>query len=507
VEKRIRDLAWVVVHWAKRVQPRVIMLENVEEFRDWGPLVEAEDGRMKPCPAQKGVTFRRWVRELKREGYRVEWRELRACDYGAPTIRKRLFVIARRDDQPIAWPVATHGDPKTDAVKTGALKPWRSAAECIDWSLPCPSIFLTRAEGKALGYDIRRPLAEATMARIAKGVFRYVLHSADPFIVPITHTYDSRVHAVDDPLRTVTTAKRGEHALVTPFVTKFRKNSVGHDTRDPLHTITSHHSETHPGGAAPLGIVVPTLVGCGGRAGQSAPRGGAEPTGTMTAKPDGCVVAAHLMTMRNSQKPHNEADKPAHTLTAGGANQAVVAAFLAQHNTDMVGHAATEPVSTIVGKGCTQAVVSAGILNMKGSDRRDSDVEAPAPTICAGGLHVAEVRAFLMKYYGTAVGQDAREPLHTVTARDRMGVVTIKGEEWQIVDIGMRMLTARERFNAQGFPRDYIIDLVVPNDGAPYPLRGEAQGRLVGNSVCPPLAEALVRANFAAAEQVAGAAD
>ncbi|WP_020178069.1 DNA cytosine methyltransferase [Methylopila sp. M107] len=571
VQRNIRDLAWVVVKWAERAKPRVIILENVEEFRGWGPLVEHEDGRLSPCPERKGETFDKWVRALKGLGYRVEHRELRACDYGAPTIRKRLFVIARRDRRPIVWPEPSHGRPTDPDVVAGRKLPWRTAAEIIDWSLPCPSIFDTAAEIFAKhGLRAVRPLKPATMARIAKGVFRYVINAPKPFIVPVTHPHDSRVNGVDEPLRTQTAANRGEHALVAPviaygqqggavrdpqdplhtvtasrkdtdaivapFVTKFREGSTGHRADEPLHTITANSYVDRPGGASPLGVVAPVLVGCGGRAGQSPARSGDAPVGTLTAKADGCVVAPfltprygerpgqeprthsiedlsatvvpdgngatlvapHLMTMRSAQKPHNAADEPVHTLTAGGAHVFEVAAFLAQHNTGVVGHPVDKPLSTVTAGGHTgmtqQALVSAGLVNMKGSERRGADVEAPAPTACAQGNHAAEVRAFLVAYYGNEKeGQSCDDPMRTVTTKDRLGLVTVGGVVHQIVDIGMRMLTPRERFNAQGFPPGYRID--ADADGKRLTL--EAQGRMVGNSVCPPLARALVAANCA----------
>ena len=462
VARNIRDLARVVVRWARQVRPRVICLENVEEFRTWGPL--GDDNR--PCPERKGETFKRWVGELTRLGYHVEHRELRACDYGAPTIRKRLFLVARCDGRRIVWPEPTHGDPKSDAVKSGKLQSWRTAAEIIDWSLPCPSIFLSHEEAKALG--VKRPLADATMARIAKGVKRYVLDAAQPFVIPVTHSGDSRVNGIDEPLRTVTTAHRGEHAVVTPFVTKFNRGATGHDVSEPLHTITAAHSETHPGGATPLGL-----------------------------------VAAHLMTMRNSQKPFNGADEPTHTITSGGAHLHLVAAFLAQHNTDMVGHAAREPVSTIVQKGCTQAVVEASLLshsytsNTRGGS---GDLNAPIKTVTAQGGHAAEVRAFLVKYYGEGgTDQSAGEPLHTVPTKARFGLVTITGETYEIADIGMRMLTPRELFRAQGFPDSYRISAGA--DGVA--LTQSAQIRMCGNSVSPPVAAALVAANYVADQAAA----
>lgn len=409
VEKRIRDLAWTVVHWGKLVRPDVIALENVEEFQTWGPLIATDDGKMVPCPDRRGDTFKRWVRALRSLGYRVEWRELRACDYGAPTIRKRLFLVARCDGAPIVWPQATHGP---------GLLPYRTAADCIDWSIPVRSIF-----------NRERPLAEATMRRIARGVKRYVLDAERPFIVPMTHGGDDRVHSIDEPMRTITAAHRGELSLAVPFF---------------------------------------------------APRYGE----------------------RDGQEPRCQpADVPIATIvpTANGAQ--LVAAFMAQHNTGMVGHAMSEPVSTIVQKGCTQALCAAFMTKFRGTST-GSGCDEPLHTITAnsfikrpgGGSTHGLVAAFLTKYYGQGEGCEAGAPLHTVTTKDRFGLVTvtIDGQEWVIVDIGMRMLTPRELFNAQGFPGSYILD--APFDGKP--LTKTAQIRMCGNSVSPPVAEALIRANL-----------
>ena len=645
VEKKIRDLAWVVVHWAKLVKPRIIMLENVEEFRDWGPLIEAEGGKLVPCPLRKGLTFKRWVRELRKLGYVVEYRELRACDYGTPTIRKRLFLIARCDGAPIVWPKATHkpGKVNEDGIVTKwakgrgltlrdiqALKPWRTAAECIDWSLPCPSIF-----------DRKKPLAEATLRRIARGIQRYVLEAqkpfivrtdmtsgahknglhdpddpmrtqttansfaaVEPFIVPITHHGDDRCHGGGEPTRTVTTAHRGEMAIVVPSVvgvggragqsrprgggeplqtftakadsalvsatlisrhsdhgtdvranspedpastltgsggpsvvaahlTKFRANSIGSDMADPVPTVTANSFIKRPGGAPPIGVVAAHLQR---QFGHSVGSDAEDPAGTVTAGGGGktALVAATMVQTgygeREGQAPRAlDIEKPAGTAVAGGAKAAVVAAFLAQHNTGLVGHDAEEPVSTIIGKGCTQAVVAASLmvnttghsgaaaddvmptvttgghhaavaahmLSLKGSDRRDRPADEPAASVCAEGTHAALVAAFMQKYYGTG-GQDAPadEPMHTATAKARHGLVTvtIDGESYVIVDIGMRMLTPRELYRAQGFRDSYIID--PPFNGKP--LTKTAQIRMCGNSVCPPMATALVLANFAA---------
>lgn len=538
-EKRnSRDLGWIVVLWAQKRRPRVIILENVEEWLHWGPLVAGADGALRPCPDRKGETFKAWVRALRRLGYRVEWRELRACDYGAPTIRKRLYVIARCDGAPIVWPKPTHGGPADPDVIAGRKHAWRTAAEIIDWSLPCPSIFLTPAEAKAIG--CRRPLADATMARIAKGVRRYVLESASPFIVrfmgqmsgvsidtpaptvtansyvkkpggaapmglvtpflaPITHTGAPRTHAADEPLRTVTTAQRGEHALVAPFLVPRYGERPGQEPRSmPLDRPAPVVVPTGNGGS----LVAPILsayYGAGeGDTVRAADPG--EPLRTQTTENRHAVVAAHLMTMRNADQPCSGADEPARTVTAGGARATLVAAFLAQNNYQEPGHDAREPVSTIVSKGCTQSVVSAHLLNMKGADRRDGAVYEPAPTQCAGGTHAALVAALLTTYYGTDQDPDLAEPLHTATTKPRFGLVTvtIEGQPYVVTDIGLRMLTPRELFRAQGFPESYVIDRRA--DGTS--ITKTDQVRMCGNSVCPPVAAALVGANYQVREVV-----
>jgi DNA (cytosine-5)-methyltransferase 1 len=489
-EKGIRDLAWVVVSWVERLGPKlkpaVIKVENVEEFLTWGPL----DDEGKRIPGRNGEEFANWIAALRRHGYKVEWKVLKASRYGTPTIRKRLCLIARCDGLPIVWPEETNGP--------GTPAPYRTAAECIDWSIPCPSIFLTKEEGRAIG--VKRPLADATMARIAKGIQHYVIDAAQPFIVNLTHHGSERVESVEEPFKTITGAQRGEKALVVPIVsyaqqgggnrsvedpmhticastkdqntviaahiTKFHEGSVGHAADEPLHTITSNSYIKRPGGNVPLGIVAATIER---QFGASAGASIAEPLGTVMA--------------------------------GGGGKSALVTAFLAQHNTMPhggihPGHSAEEPMSTVTTTGSHQGVVAAHLISLKGSDRRDGSVEDPVPAITAGGLHVGEVRAFLLKYYGgesSDEGHDIDAPLGSVTTRDRFGLVMVRGEPYEIVDIGMRMLTPRELFAAQGFPADYIIDPVGPSG---KPLTKTAQIRMCGNSVCPPLAAALVRANY-----------
>lgn len=410
VEKGIRGLAWVAVRWAKQVHPRIIMLENVEEFKTWGPLMADN----KPNPQFKGRTFHHFIHALERYGYRVEFKELRACDYGAPTIRKRFFMIARCDGQPIVWPEPTHGDPKTLPVVKGRLKPWHTAAEIIDWSIPCKSIF-----------DRERPLAENTMRRIARGLQRFVIDNPDPFIV---RQFGASVgHEIDKPLGTITAGGGGKCALVTPYITKFRSGSTGHMMDVPLATVTSGCGSKRPAGAPhALGLVAPTLIQYHGE------QSGADVRGQSLEKP--------LMVVDASPR------------------YGLVSSFLTKFYGTNVGSSLFEPM----------------------------------PTITATGQHIGEVRAFLTKYYNHGDGQSLWEPLHTVTTKDRIGLVTVAGEDYQISDIGMRMLEPRELFNAQGFPPDYVIDFDC--NGKHYSK--SAQVARCGNAVPPQLSEALVKANY-----------
>jgi len=542
VEKGIRDLAWVVVHWVKRLKQAgvpvdQVWLENVEEFKDWGPLVATEGGKLVPCPLSKGLTFKRWCRELRRLGGKVEHRELRAFQYGAPTIRKRLFVIVRFDGLPIVWPAPTHGRPEADGTVPGGLLPWRTAAECIDWSIPCPSIF-TR----------RKDLVENTLKRVARGVMRYVVNAERPYIVGLAPYSPQRAAGAaakrspesppgaeevavvqpfivgvdnksnghrdawpgDEPLRTTTVENR--FALVAPHVTKFRAGSDGHAADEPMHTVTANSFVKRPGGAAPIGLVSAVLTPRYGEREGQAPRARPvdEPMATVVPTQNGAMLAGVSLVGAGGAtyggKP-SDVDRPMKTLTTEN-HTALVAAFLAQHNTGEDGHAADEPVSTILQTGSHQGVVAAMLSHTYTSNTAggEGDPEVPAKTVTAGGTHHAlvecalsdgdlegaqRVAAFIAKYYGAAEhGQALGEPLHTATAKPRFGLVTVKG--MPIVDIGLRMLTPRELYRAQGFPDSYIIEGPGPTG---RPLTKTAQVRMCGNSVCPPIAAAIVAAN------------
>lgn len=490
VKKEIRGLAWVVIRWALAKRPRVMMLENVEEFKTWGPLLTAEDGTNHPDRSRAGETFTAFIgmlttgvaedhpaleeccevlgintdsddarRLVSGLGYVVDHRELRACDYGAPTIRRRFFMVMRCDGAPVVWPEASHADPKSLDVQSGKLAPWRTAAECIDWSIPCPSIF-----------ERKRPLAENTLKRIARGIQRFVIDNATPFIVKCNHTstkttYDCfRGQQLAEPLQTIT--KTHGYAVVTPHITKFRTGATGQECDEPLPTITAGTSERPGGNGHALGMVEATLspfiAGAGGSEYQGKPRAADVPLHTVMKESHSALIALVIarigQTGFGGDRMAYDACKPLTTVTSK-VEHLLVAPVIARQFGNSVGHAADEPNGTIT----------------------------------AGGLHIGEVRAFLLKYYGNekqGVGLD--ESLHTVTTNDRFGLVTVEGVDYRIVDIGMRMLQPHELYAAQGFPSWYIID----QDYRGTKYAKDKQVARCGNAVPPPFAEALVRANL-----------
>lgn len=474
--RRIRGLAWVMARWAESTvaKPRVLFMENVEEIEDWGPLVEIAPGQYRPDPLKKGTHWRRLVARLRAAGYsQIEWRNLRASHYGAPTSRRRLVMIARCDGRPIVWPQPTHGP--------ALLKPYRTAAECIDFSLPVPSIFLSQSDarewGRLRGVSApKRPLADATLRRVARGVMRYVVQSADPFIVPLTHQGSDRIYSIREPIRTLTCAHRGEFALVAPTL------------------INTRNGERH------------------GRHGEQSPRVHdiREPWGTVTALgSQGALVAAFLAKHNGGHEATGqELSRPVDTLVSRD-NKALVAAHLVRYNSEKIGSECrgqelADPITTLDTSN-RFGLVASHLVKLRGGlfdhVMTAQDVREPAPTLTAGGTHIAEVRAFLVKYYGSGVARSLFEPIDTVTTNDRFGLVlvTIAGEEFVLVDIGMRMLAPHELFRLQGFPSSYVIDRAVV-DGKPKRFTKSTQTRLVGNSVPPDLAAAVVRANLMAGE-------
>lgn len=400
----IRSLAWAVTRWAKDVHPKVIFVENVSEFRGWGPL--APNG--KPDRDRMGETFEQWARRLRRLGYVVDYRVLDASLYGAPTRRRRLFIVARCDGQPIHWPVPTHGPGRA---------PLHTAAECIDWSLPCPSIF-----------ERERPLADKTLWRIAQGIKRFVLESPSPFIVKVNHgKRDPRGESLDEPLTTVVAQRRG-HALVAPSLVQM-----------------GYGEDEHRNGG------------------------------------------------KGQKARALDIEQPLGTVVAGGRKHALVSAFLAKHFGGVVGQELGRSLGTVTARD-HHSLAAATLVKMRGTNH-SADVAAPAPTLTAGGNHIAEVRAFLTAYYGSdgtvGKGQSLDEPTRTVTAKERLGLVTVEGTDYAIVDIGMRMLEPHELLRAQ-FGR------FAPSYDLSAARTKTAQVRLIGNSVCPEVAEAVVRVNATA---------
>ena len=445
VRKHVRSLAWMVIKWAEQIKPAGIILENVREFEEWGPLVPkwkcracewaGTEGQTVLCrrnkkrrrcprceslkltetedmlrdPKRKGLTFKRWAGRLRNLGYELQWRVLDAADYGAPTNRKRLFLIARRDGQPIVWPEPTHCNPAKlgNTPLFAPLKPWRPAADCIDWSLPIRSIF-----------EPGRNLVEKTMWRIAQGTKRFVLDNPRPFLVPMTHSGERRFRSIDEPLPTITTAHRGEYAIAIP--------SLVH-------------------------------IGNGERKGQ----------------------AARVMDIND----------PLNTIVAGGSKQYLVAAFIAKHFGGVVGSSVEQPLPTTTTRGTQNQLVTAHLVHFNHGDKQWSGLDEPMRTVTTG-RHAALVYAFLVKYFGTAIGEHITDPLPTVTTKDRFGLVTVTIDQslYVLYDICMRMLSPRELARGQGFPDTYIL----------HPKSKTKQIELIGNSVSPYASCALFGANCGA---------
>jgi DNA (cytosine-5)-methyltransferase 1 len=546
--RKTRALSWVVLKWVGQLlradrlhgtntAPRIISMENVWQILTWGPLVAkrckatgrvikmdgavaargecvpVENQQLVPDKRRSGRTWQQFVAALRALGYVVEWRKLVASDYGAGTSRERLFLLARRDGEAIVWPEASHGPAPGQTPRV-------TAADCLDFSIPCPSIF-TRA----------RPLADATMRRIAKGVMRHVIKSADPFIVPVTHQGGDRVHDVRDPMRTITAANRGELMLAAPELAPFiaeHANASNQRTMaadEPLRTVCAGVKGGH------FSVVTPILAGVGGRAGQSEPRSGGEPLYTMTTKADTALVAPHLVKFRGDSVG-TPATEPVPTITSGagaarpaGAAHAlgVAAASLVTLRRNMVGADARTPLTTVAAQAEHHAVSSAFMVQAAHGEGKpggvqrwgngSKDARAPVGTVTAsgnGGHAMAQaelaqltpdqeagalrVAAFLVKYYGSGIAVDLHDPVDTITTKDRLALVTvhIQGVPHVIVDIGLRMLKPHELYRAQGFPTGYIIDRTANGT----PLSTSAAVRMVGNSVSPPPLRALAEANL-----------
>ena len=523
VDKNIRGLAWIVLRWAGTVRPRVIILENVEEFQTWGPV-----RRGHPVKSKTGQTFRQWLGQLEALGYTVEWRELVAADYGAPTTRKRFFLIARSDGRPIVWPEPTHAPADSQEVKAGTKKPWRSAAEIIDWNLPTPSIFATKEEVRErYGVAAVRPLARNTMRRVARGVDKFVIRSASPFLVIVNHAGEFRGQGLAEPLQTIT-AKHGygvASPVMAPLTMHNNQNAVGTSITDPVNTITG----TGAGGHQML--ITPTLAAIGQTGGGDRCRSMEEPTHTQVSKAEECVVCPAMIQYHTEQTErvrgqgvtdpimtidasnryglaaatltkyyngdHNQdAAAPLHTITTRD-REGVTVANLSKFYGGVVGAAASDPLPTVTAVD-HNALQTAHMVKMKGTNL-GGQAQDPLQTITAGGGHHGVVATRIVKAEPGADLQNwpkiraALNEFCDYHLEDTEVILFSIGGAWYFMaDIGLRMLTPRELYRANGFPDDYKID----RDYTGREYGKTKQVARCGNAVPPPFATALVRANL-----------
>lgn len=491
VDKKIRGLAWIVLRWAALARPDVIMLENVEEFTTWGPVRKG-----KPIKKKAGETYGKWRRQLSDLGYEIDTRVLCAADYGAPTIRKRFCLIARCDGQPIIWPERTHAPRDSEEVKSGKCKPWRSAAEIIDFSLPTYSIFESKeAIKEKYGVRVQRPLKPNTLRRIARGVDRFVIKSNEPFIVPIGYGerkgQTPRVHDINNPLSTVVSNTKQYvcQPQTAPYIVSNNGNNAPHSIHEPIPTITTGNRNL---------LLSPALIQYHTEQSDKEVRGQGlhDPIRTVDGSNRYGLAAVHLTQYFSGEGHYHSVDDPLATIT------------------------------TMKREG----VVAAHLTEWYGNAKDGFDLNDPLHTILSKD-HEALTNVFLSKYFSGVTGADVRNPLPTVTARDHNALITVTTVKWDgqtdlkywpkirkllneycgydladdevlllninglfyfISDVGLRMLTPRELYNAQGFPADYIID----RDVYGRKISRADQVARCGNSVCPPMAEAMVRANL-----------
>ena len=491
VDRNIRGLAWIVLRWAGTVRPRVIILENVEEFQTWGPVRKG-----KPVKKKSGQTFRKWKQQLEDLGYQIEHRELVAADYGAPTSRKRFVLVARCDGRPIVWPKRTHAPRNSPEVQSGQLLPWRSAAEIIDWSLPCPSIFSSKEEILAeYGLKAVRPLADNTMRRIIRGVDKFTIKSGQPFIVPTGYGERKgqapRVHDTQDPLPTVVGSAKHNvcEPLLTPITISNTGGSVGGDAGSPVHTVRT-------GGGGQM-LVTPYLAECN-HAGDGHIAEVSAPYKTITAKHTGGIVAPTLIQYHTEQTENVRASglgAPINTVDASN-RYGLACASLVEYYTGGRALDVEQPMHTVTSHD-REAVVAAHIVKYKGTNLGSAPAE-PIQTETAGG-NFALCNVWLCKgRQPMDLGRwpQIRELLNTYCGYDLgpsdLLLLEIGGAMYYIADIGLRMLTPRELYNAMGFPPDYKID----RDYKGNEYGKSKQVARCGNAVCPPMAEAVVRANL-----------
>lgn len=525
VDRHIRGLAWVTLRWAGTVHPRVIILENVEEFQTWGPV-----RRGKPVKSKSGQTFQKFLSQLRSLGYEIDYRELVAADYGAPTTRKRFVMIARCDGKPIVWPEPTHAPRDSEAVKSGKLLPWRSAAEIIDWNLPCPSIFDTKKEIKdKYGLSAVRPLADNTLRRVIRGVDKFTIKSAEPFIVQCNHAGGDRTQSAKEPLPTVS-SHHGfgvTEPVMVPFTATNTSNSVGASAGDPMNTVRT-------GGGGGQMLITPYIVPTGyGEAPGQLPRvqDVNDPLNTVVGSGKHMVVAPSLIQYHTEQSENVRAaglDKPINTVDASN-RYGLICANLVEYYGNGNPLDAREPMHTATSHD-REALTTAHLTEFR-AQSTGSDLRQPAGTITSHD-HEGVTTAHVVKFKGDNLGQPAAEPMQTETAGggqfavckvhlckirpedsfghwpeirallnrycgyqirdDEILLLEIGMSLYYIADIGLRMLSPRELYNAMGFPPDYIIDRDYT--GKPYPK--SQQVARCGNAVCPQMAAAVVAAQL-----------
>lgn len=503
VDRKIRGLAWVAIRWALLVRPRVIMLENVPEIQTWGPL-GADNKPIKECA---GETFQGFILALttgipklhpafaemcnaleisadsdvadtlsKGLGCKVQYRTIKSCDYGAPTTRTRFYMIARCDGKEIIFPERTHAPKDSEDVKNGEKLPYRTAAECIDWSIPAKSIF-----------ERDKPLAENTLRRIARGIKKFVIDNPEPFIVTVNHSGDTfRGQSINEPLKTVT-AKHG-YGIVTPTIMSNNTGNVGASADSPLPTVTTGNRNF---------LVTPVVTAIGHQSSESSRiRPADEPLSTVVSKNEHLLVSPTLI-QYHSETTENEVrgqevTEPIMTIDTNPRYALACAHIMKNYAGGYtgVGTKADEPLDTVTAVD-HNSLVTANLITLR-KNMDGQKVDEPISTISCSGAHHAEVQAFLVKYFSTGKAKPVDEPLDTVTTKDRFALVTVHGEEYIIADIRMRMLQPKELFKAQGFPDDYIIDRDY--EGNEYSK--SKQVARCGNAVTPPVATALVRANL-----------
>lgn len=452
VDKNIRGLAWIVLKWAGMVRPRVIILENVEEFQTWGPVRKGH-----PVKSKQGETFERWKNQLSALGYVIEHRELKACDYGAPTIRKRFFLIARCDGEPIMWPESTHGPADSSEVKSGKLKPYRTAAECIDFTLPCQSIF-----------DRKKPLAVNTQRRIARGLDKFVIKKSKLFTVVC----------------------RNNESSSAPYLTKFQQHSRGQSIVNPFDTIRP--------GTTRFGLVAPALIQYHSETAKADVRGQSldKPIMTVDSSPRYGMFIPYLSKYYGTGENTVDINHPMPTVTAKD-RMSLSMPFLTQYYSG-ADHANTvcNPLQTITVQ--PRHYLCKGYLTILRNNMDCRSVNEPLNTITTSGAHFAYTKVYVKKYKPGCNLYNwgkVRELLNTYTdwnlADDEVLIFNINGVEQFIYDIGLRMLQPKELYKAQGFPDDYIIE--TDCNGKDYPK--SKQVARCGNAVPPPFAKALVMAN------------